>query len=87
MSCFSLLCNFHWFYCANVLISFSFQTMIDRPFIQKLFRPISPEGAVHTLGDLLKEVYPAAVPNDGTCAHTGPEALWNTRRGLAVVSG
>uniref|UniRef100_A0A8C4GT74 Autophagy protein 5 n=1 Tax=Dicentrarchus labrax TaxID=13489 RepID=A0A8C4GT74_DICLA len=33
-----------------------YQTMSDRPFIQKLFRPVSPEGNVHTLGDLLKEI-------------------------------
>lgn len=51
--------------------------MIERPFIQKLFRPISPEGTVHTLGDLLKEVYPAALPNDGMYAHTGPDVFQN----------
>lgn len=50
--------------CCNLL-----QTMSDRPFIQKLFRPVSPEGNVLTLGDLLKEMYPAALPNQGTCAH------------------
>lgn len=46
--------------------------MSERPFIQKLFRPVSPEGNVHTLGDLLKEMYPAAIPNDGrsTNRHT-----------------
>lgn len=60
---------------ANFLLSISFQTMIERPFIQKLFRPVSPEGTVHTLGDLLKEVYPAALPNDGTCAHAGPDVF------------
>lgn len=41
------------------------QTMSDRPFIQKLFRPVSPEGDAHTLGNLLKEMYPAALPNHG----------------------
>lgn len=48
--------------------------MSDRPFIQKLFRPVSPEGNVHTLGDLLKEMYPTALPNDGTSAHTQSES-------------
>ncbi|KAG7475257.1 hypothetical protein JOB18_028283 [Solea senegalensis] len=42
-----------------------YQTMSDRPFIQKQFRPVSPEGKVHTLGILLKEMYPAAIPNEG----------------------
>lgn len=42
-----------------------YQTLSDRPFIQKQFRPVSPEGHVHTLGDLLKEVYPVALPNEG----------------------
>ncbi|XP_047454980.1 autophagy protein 5 isoform X3 [Mugil cephalus] len=41
------------------------KTMSDRPFIQKQFRPVSPEGNAHTLGDLLKEMYPAAITNDG----------------------
>uniref|UniRef100_A0A665T4V4 Autophagy protein 5 n=1 Tax=Echeneis naucrates TaxID=173247 RepID=A0A665T4V4_ECHNA len=41
-----------------------YQTMSDRPFIQKLFRPVSPEGNTHTLGSLLKEMYPAAIPNE-----------------------
>uniref|UniRef100_A0A673L3U9 Autophagy protein 5 n=1 Tax=Sinocyclocheilus rhinocerous TaxID=307959 RepID=A0A673L3U9_9TELE len=36
-------------------------TMSDRPFIQKLFRPVSPEGHTLTLGDLLKELFPAAI--------------------------
>uniref|UniRef100_A0A3Q1AZP3 Autophagy protein 5 n=1 Tax=Amphiprion ocellaris TaxID=80972 RepID=A0A3Q1AZP3_AMPOC len=40
-------------------------TMSDRPFIQKLFRPVSPEGSAHSLGDLLKEMYPDAITNDG----------------------
>lgn len=53
----------------NLPCSISLQTMSDRPFIQKLFRPVSPEGNVHTLGNLLKEMYPAALPNDGTSAH------------------
>ncbi|MFT7800413.1 autophagy protein 5 [Arapaima gigas] len=43
-----------------------YQTTSNRPFIQKLFRPVSLDGHPHTLGDLLKEVFPAAVPqNDG----------------------
>lgn len=54
---------------ANVPLSIPLQTMSERPFIQKLFRPVSPEGNVHTLGDLLKEMYPAALPNDGMSAH------------------
>lgn len=54
----------------NLPCSNSLQTMSDRPFIQKLFRPLSAEGNVHTLGDLLKETYPAALPNDGRSAHT-----------------
>ncbi|MBN3319326.1 ATG5 protein, partial [Atractosteus spatula] len=41
-----------------------YQTMSDRPFIQKLFRPVTAEGQSHTLGDLLKEVFPAAITND-----------------------
>lgn len=53
---------------ANFLHAISFQTVSERPFIQKLFRPLSPEGAVHTLGDLLKEMYPAALASDGTYA-------------------
>lgn len=44
--------------------------MSDRPFIQRLFRPVSPEGNVHTLGDLMKEMDPAALPNDGMSAHS-----------------
>uniref|UniRef100_A0A3B5PVV7 Autophagy protein 5 n=2 Tax=Xiphophorus maculatus TaxID=8083 RepID=A0A3B5PVV7_XIPMA len=42
-----------------------YQTLSDRPFIQKLFRPVSPDCNVHTLGDLLKEMYPDALTNDG----------------------
>ncbi|KAK6488626.1 autophagy protein 5 isoform X1 [Huso huso] len=43
-----------------------YQTTSDRPFIQKLFRPVTAEGQTHTLGDLLKEMFSAAVtPNDG----------------------
>uniref|UniRef100_A0A3B3SR57 Autophagy protein 5 n=1 Tax=Paramormyrops kingsleyae TaxID=1676925 RepID=A0A3B3SR57_9TELE len=41
-----------------------YQPTSDRPFIQKLFRPVSPDGHVHTLGDLLKEMLPAAIPKD-----------------------
>uniref|UniRef100_A0A671QKJ8 Autophagy protein 5 n=1 Tax=Sinocyclocheilus anshuiensis TaxID=1608454 RepID=A0A671QKJ8_9TELE len=42
-----------------------YQTMSDRPFIQKLFRPVSPEGHTLTLGDLLKELFPAAICVEG----------------------
>ncbi|XP_010963670.1 autophagy protein 5 isoform X2 [Camelus dromedarius] len=43
-----------------------YQTTTERPFIQKLFRPVAPDGQLHTLGDLLKEVCPSAVaPEDG----------------------
>ncbi|KAF7226699.1 autophagy protein 5 [Nothobranchius furzeri] len=42
-----------------------YQTSSDRPFIQKLFRPVSPEGSAHTLGDLLNEMYPDALTRDG----------------------
>uniref|UniRef100_A0A671DW49 Autophagy protein 5 n=1 Tax=Rhinolophus ferrumequinum TaxID=59479 RepID=A0A671DW49_RHIFE len=38
-----------------------YQTTTERPFIQKLFRPVSTDGQLHTLGDLLKEVCPSAV--------------------------
>lgn len=54
----------------NLPCCISLQTTSDRPFIQKLFRPVSPEGSAHTLGDLLKEMCPAALPSDGTSAHT-----------------
>ncbi|KAB0348332.1 hypothetical protein FD754_013189, partial [Muntiacus muntjak] len=41
------------------------ETTTERPFIQKLFRPVSTDGQLHTLGDLLKEVCPSAVaPED-----------------------
>ncbi|XP_077455759.1 autophagy protein 5 [Stigmatopora argus] len=46
-----------------------YQSMSDRPFIQKQFRPVSPEGNAHTLGDLLKETYPKALPHDGEAAN------------------
>ncbi|XP_006739298.1 autophagy protein 5 [Leptonychotes weddellii] len=43
-----------------------YQTTTERPFIQKLFRPVAADGQLHTLGDLLKEVCPSAVaPEDG----------------------
>uniref|UniRef100_A0A8C1ZLH3 Autophagy protein 5 n=1 Tax=Cyprinus carpio TaxID=7962 RepID=A0A8C1ZLH3_CYPCA len=45
-----------------------YQTMGERPFIQKLFRPVSPEGHTLTLGDLLKELFPAAI-----CAEDEPK--------------
>lgn len=52
--------------CLLICCAVSLQTMSDRPFIQKLFRPVSAEGSVHTLGDLLKEMYPTALQNEGT---------------------
>lgn len=52
--------------CLLICRAVSLQTMSDRPFIQKLFRPVSAEGNVHTLGDLLKEMYPTALQNEGT---------------------
>nr|XP_012608635.1 autophagy protein 5 isoform X3 [Microcebus murinus] len=43
-----------------------YQTTTERPFIQKLFRPVAADGQLHTLGDLLKEVCPSAIaPEDG----------------------
>ncbi|XP_028653485.1 autophagy protein 5 isoform X1 [Erpetoichthys calabaricus] len=42
-----------------------YQTVSERPFIQKLFRPITAEGQPHTLIDLLKEVSPFAVSQGG----------------------
>ncbi|KAF6734071.1 Autophagy protein 5 [Oryzias melastigma] len=42
-----------------------YQTTSDRPFIQKLFRPVSTEGNPHTLFDLLKEMCPDALTKDG----------------------
>uniref|UniRef100_A0AC11EPC9 Autophagy related 5 n=1 Tax=Ovis aries TaxID=9940 RepID=A0AC11EPC9_SHEEP len=43
-----------------------YQTTTERPFIQKLFRPVSTDGQLHTLGDLLKEVCPSAVAPEGS---------------------
>ncbi|XP_069582387.1 autophagy protein 5 isoform X1 [Ranitomeya imitator] len=43
-----------------------YQATSERPFVQKLFRPLASDGKPHTLGDLIKEVCPAAVtPEDG----------------------
>ncbi|TRY55978.1 hypothetical protein DNTS_018859 [Danionella cerebrum] len=39
-------------------------TTSDRPFIQTLFRPVTSEGQPLTLGDLLKELFPAAVEDE-----------------------
>lgn len=36
----------------------------ERPFVQKLFRPVASDGSPNTLGDLVKEVYPAALPSE-----------------------
>ncbi|XP_077018645.1 autophagy protein 5 isoform X1 [Tamandua tetradactyla] len=43
-----------------------YQTTTERPFIQKLFRPVAADGQLHTLGDLLKEVCPSAVAPEGS---------------------
>ncbi|XP_069462681.1 autophagy protein 5 isoform X2 [Ambystoma mexicanum] len=40
------------------------QATSDRPFIQKLFRPVASDGQQLTLGDLIKEVCPAAIPSE-----------------------
>ncbi|XP_054555044.1 autophagy protein 5 isoform X2 [Talpa occidentalis] len=53
-----------------------YQTTTERPFIQKLFRPMTADGHLHTLGDLLKEVCPSAV---------APEVNSWTREGFAFV--
>ncbi|EPQ18660.1 Autophagy protein 5 [Myotis brandtii] len=42
-----------------------YQTTTERPFIQKLFRPVATDGQLHTLGDLLKEVCPSAIAPEG----------------------
>ncbi|XDV40971.1 hypothetical protein PO909_009940, partial [Leuciscus waleckii] len=42
-----------------------YQTTSDRPFIQKLFRPVSAEGHTLTLGDLLKEMFPSSICVEG----------------------
>uniref|UniRef100_A0A5F9DA35 Autophagy protein 5 n=1 Tax=Oryctolagus cuniculus TaxID=9986 RepID=A0A5F9DA35_RABIT len=42
-----------------------YQTTTERPFIQKLFRPVAADGQLHTLGDLLKEVCPSAIAPEG----------------------
>lgn len=42
------------------------QATTERPFIQKLFRPIASGGQLHTLGDLLKDVCPSAIASEGT---------------------
>lgn len=45
--------------------------MSDRPFIQKLFRPVSADGHPLTLGDLLKELFPAVICVEGEpCVQT-----------------
>uniref|UniRef100_A0A7N4NYU9 Autophagy protein 5 n=1 Tax=Sarcophilus harrisii TaxID=9305 RepID=A0A7N4NYU9_SARHA len=42
-----------------------YQATTERPFIQKLFRPVAADGQLHTLGDLLKEVCPSVItPED-----------------------
>ncbi|MBN3276972.1 ATG5 protein, partial [Polyodon spathula] len=41
------------------------KTTSNRPFIQKLFRPVTAEGQTRTLGDLLKEMFSAAVTPNG----------------------
>ncbi|KAK3534797.1 hypothetical protein QTP86_025752 [Hemibagrus guttatus] len=52
-----------------------YQTLNDRPFIQKLFRPVSPEGHALTLGDLLKEVVPAAICQDAALLRFNPKII------------
>ncbi|XP_033368744.1 autophagy protein 5 isoform X3 [Parus major] len=42
-----------------------YQATTERPFIQKLFRPIASGGQLHTLGDLLKDVCPSAITPEG----------------------
>lgn len=42
------------------------QATTERPFIQKLFRPIASGGQMHSLGDLLKDVCPSAIDHEGT---------------------
>ncbi|XP_059698339.1 autophagy protein 5 isoform X1 [Haemorhous mexicanus] len=41
-----------------------YQATTERPFIQKLFRPIASGGQLHTLGDLLKDVCPSAIATE-----------------------
>ncbi len=53
--------------------------MSDRPFLQKLFRPVSPEGHVLTLGDLLKELFPAAVCAEGELKIIHTHIIWLKR--------
>lgn len=60
-----------------------YQTTTERPFIQKLFRPVAADGQLHTLGDLLREVCPSAVALEGKVlsdCHTSPSSslvkLW-----------
>ncbi|XP_072854368.1 autophagy protein 5 isoform X1 [Pogona vitticeps] len=42
-----------------------YQATTERPFIQKLFRPVAADGQLHTLGDLLKDACPAALNPEG----------------------
>uniref|UniRef100_A0A8C3KUT5 Autophagy protein 5 n=1 Tax=Chrysolophus pictus TaxID=9089 RepID=A0A8C3KUT5_CHRPC len=44
-----------------------YQATTERPFIQKLFRPIASGGQLHTLGDLLKDVCPSAITPEEFC--------------------
>uniref|UniRef100_A0A4W3HKL4 Autophagy protein 5 n=1 Tax=Callorhinchus milii TaxID=7868 RepID=A0A4W3HKL4_CALMI len=55
-----------------------YQPLNEKPFIQKLFRPLSPDGQPHSLGDLLKEVFPAAVPSDGMRGRGLPRGILRT---------
>ncbi|XP_074982713.1 autophagy protein 5 isoform X2 [Caretta caretta] len=47
-----------------------YQVTTERPFIQKLFRPVAANGQLNTLGDLLKEVCPAAITPEGPWPHS-----------------
>ncbi|CAH2252417.1 autophagy 5 isoform X1 [Pelobates cultripes] len=41
-----------------------YQATGERPYVQKLFRPVASDGKPHTLGDIVKEVCPEAHPTE-----------------------